>query len=368
MVRRFDLKGGIGKSAVELARGLRKRGHRVRVFAQKSDPEISAELGSDFERLAGPGFDPTLSMLWFARSAERVVERLRREGSVDVTVGLDHSTLQDVFRLGGGVHAEYLEATADIKTRSGGFMLDRIASSLERTRLAAGRFRALVAVSRKGRDDLLRHYPHLDPAAVSTIRNGVDLSRYSPDAQPGERAALRAQWGVGPLEPVALLVGQNPLMKGLDLAAEATRRAGLRLVYVGGGPVRPKWVPSQVVWAGTQAHVGASYRSADVLIAPSRYENFGNAVLEAAACGLPSVAPRWFGSSEILAECGAGELLVDDPRDIDGLAGQLTRAVDRDDRPKWAAAALAAARSGLASPERWLNEMEAVLTEAANQG
>jgi UDP-glucose:(heptosyl)LPS alpha-1,3-glucosyltransferase len=370
LVRRWSVTGGVGRSAVELARHLLLRGHQVRVLAQKDDRSASSEVPVEVERLGGLSFDPVLSMRSFAKRAERAVIELRRERRIDVVLGFEHATLQDVFRLGGGVHAEFLARTAGIRPRPGGFLLDPLALRLEQKRFRPERTGTLVAVSTRGKDDLLRHYA-IDPARVKVVLNGVDLGRFSPEAPEGERARVRGRWGVGPNEPVALLVGQNPILKGLDLAARAVQRAHLRLVYAGGAGRRPRWCPPEVIWDGVRADLASSYRSADVLLQPSRYENFGNVVLEAAACGLPAVAPAWVGSAELLAKPGPTELtrlMVDVVDDIEALASRLSLALDGTLRPRLVSQALARSRDASASWSRWATEMEAVLETASHGG
>ena len=53
------------------------------------------------------------------------------------------------------------------------------------------------------------------------------------------------------------------------------------------------------------------YRAMDVLVMPSRYENFSNALIEAMACGVPFLASD-VGGNKIIAKTGAGWLLESD--------------------------------------------------------
>ncbi len=58
------------------------------------------------------------------------------------------------------------------------------------------------------------------------------------------------------------------------------------------------------------------YQSADVFVYPSRYENFGQPVLEAAAWGLPVIATSTGVASEIIREGETGFLTPPDPQAI----------------------------------------------------
>jgi glycosyltransferase involved in cell wall biosynthesis len=51
------------------------------------------------------------------------------------------------------------------------------------------------------------------------------------------------------------------------------------------------------------------YRAMDLMLIPSRYENFSNALLEASACGIPFVASD-IGGNRILAKHGSGRLFA----------------------------------------------------------
>lgn len=351
LIRRFSTRGGNERQAVELARYLRGAGHQPSVYCHKADETAEGVLDpSDVHVLPGVRFDPSAAMLSYAWAARRLVRRLRSTNAVDRTIGFGPSIEQDVYRLGGGTHAEFLAATADHPAARGGPVLDRLALTLERARLRADRTPHLVAPSKRVRAELVRHYA-IDERRIHVVWNGTNLERFSP----GDAPEVRAAWGFD--GPVAVFVGQDPYRKGLDVAIEATRRANVALVYVGRAP-RPNDLPDHVRWDGERRDVERVYRAADVLLAPSRYDPFGGVVLEAAACGLPAVATRRIGATERFEGTSLEALLVDDPEDVDGIAERLRVAVDPQRRDLSVAAASAVADASLAA---WGARMTQVL-------
>ena len=80
----------------------------------------------------------------------------------------------------------------------------------------------------------------------------------------------------------------------------------------------------------SQAELAASYRyfarHGSLFVLPSVYEPFGLAPIEAAACGLPCVATRNGGPSEIFED---GSAILVDPFDMDDIALGMLEALDR---------------------------------------
>jgi glycosyltransferase involved in cell wall biosynthesis len=116
----------------------------------------------------------------------------------------------------------------------------------------------------------------------------------------------------------------------LLLEAFALLRSSLvpeaRLLIVGDGPERPALEGRPgVVFAGRVGYdeVPAWIERARVVCQPSLIEPFGQAILEAMACGRPVVATRIGGPPEFVA-AGAGVLV--DPTDEDELAAALAEA------------------------------------------
>ncbi len=172
-------------------------------------------------------------------------------------------------------------------------------------------------------DQLLQFYG-ADPARIELVPPGVDHAFFSP----GDRAGARAGLGLDD-RPTMLFVGRIQPLKGLTVAVEAlsmVERDDARLVVVGGpsGPggqaeadrveklVAERGLTDRVTFVDPQPHHALStwYRSADVVVVPSRSESFGLVALEAAACGVPVVAAA-VGGLRTLVRDGETGFLVD---------------------------------------------------------
>ncbi len=362
LIRKWTLRGGNERVAADLARFFWERGHQVSVCCQKSEPSAGGVLPPEaIHRVRGVSFDPGLAMLSYAHGARRYVRRLRTRGLVDVVFGFNHSIDQDVFRLGAGTHREYLELARRKRTLGKGVVDDAIALGLEKLRFSPDRFRKLIAPSFRVRDELMRHYG-IGHDRVAVLHNGVDLVQFSPEGRESARATIRGRWGVGPEAKVALFVGHELERKGFWLAAAAARRAKCRLVYVGRA-ARPPNLEAAVIWDGEQTNVADCYRAADAFLLPSYYDPFGGVVLEAYASGLPVVATRRIGATELASGTPLDSLLVDDPENVETLADRLQAALEPARRAEWLGLARTVAET--ADRSTWRLAVESVLRETA---
>jgi UDP-glucose:(heptosyl)LPS alpha-1,3-glucosyltransferase len=96
-----------------------------------------------------------------------------------------------------------------------------------------------------------------------------------------------------------------------------------------------------VIFTGPRTDTERFYAAADLFTLPSLYEGCPVSILEALASGLPVVTSRATGAPELLSGPLA-ELLVDDPRDGDGLADRMRLGLDPARRRELAEAARAA--------------------------
>lgn len=138
------------------------------------------------------------------------------------------------------------------------------------------------------------------------VGRGVDTALFDP-ARRDE--SLRASWGAGADDPVALYVGRlapeknlDALLRAYDAMAAACPRA--KLVIVGDGPMRETLrsrCPS-AVFAGPQRGeaLARCYASGDVFLFPSLTETYGNVTPEAMASGLAVVAFRHAAAAQLI--------------------------------------------------------------------
>lgn len=134
---------------------------------------------------------------------------------------------------------------------------------------------------------------------VYSISNGVDTAFFRPD--PAARAALRARYGLGAEEKVVVSVGHTIARKGLPEFLELARQIP-EAHFIWFGWTDPKLVPRGIIRAMESApsnvifpgYVGReelreAYQGADVFAFLSHEETEGIVVLEALACGVPTV-------------------------------------------------------------------------------
>src|SRR5437588_1127516 len=181
------------------------------------------------------------------------------------------------------------------------------------TRLVVRRAAAVVAVSDYLRRELEAKVPEAR-GKTEVVSSGVDLERFRVEPAPD---------GV----PRFLCVGSLTERKNVRRLARAFGRLGEgTLTFVGAGPLRGELarIPGvEVVGPVPYAEIPRRIAAARVVCQPSLIEPFGQALLEAMACGRSVVATRIGGPPEFVPpEAG---ILVD-PADTAALARALRQA------------------------------------------
>ncbi len=144
-----------------------------------------------------------------------------------------------------------------------------------------------VAVSKDVAQDLKRY--HVATQKITTIRNGIDLSRF------------RARGARDFHQPPRLIsVARFFPQKGHQLLFEALAdvKEPWRLQLVGEGPLEKELrksaenlkIASRIEWLGARSDVPKLLAGADLFCFPSQWEGLGLAAIEAASVGVPVIA------------------------------------------------------------------------------
>lgn len=222
--------------------------------------------------------------------------------------------------------------------------------------MAADQVRALV-----GGRGVVRVVPNgIDP----TVWRPADSAPFAGEAVPPGPAARRLR--------VVLAMRFTPRKRPLGVIALVRRardqlagEAEVSLQICGGGPLLPlvrrvvrargdqAWVdlPGRVARADLAAH----YRVGDVYLAPSRFESFGIAALEARTAGLPVVALAGSGVQDFVTDGQGGLLAAGD----EGLTSALVRL----GREPGLLARLRDHQQRVPPEQSWPQVLEAVLAE-----
>jgi len=203
-------------------------------------------------------------------------------------------------------------------------------------RLVYRRAERAVVLTSAFRRVLIEGY-RVSPWRVRVEPPGVDLVHFAP----GDRQRARVTFDLDAEAFVAVSVRRLVPRMGLDVLVEAWARVqadlprGARLLIAGEGPQRGA-LEEQIERLGLSESVlllgrvpdGALvdlYRAADIGIVPTRsFEGFGLVVLEAAACGTPTIVTSVGGLPEAVHALDSS--LAVPPDDVDALAGRLVAA------------------------------------------
>ncbi|HEY6149972.1 MAG TPA: glycosyltransferase [Gaiellaceae bacterium] len=181
------------------------------------------------------------------------------------------------------------------------------------TRLTVRRASTVIAVSDYLRRELETKVPEAR-GKTEVIDSGVDLERFHVEPPPDGEADF-------------LCLGSLTERKNVVRLAEAFERLGTgKLTFVGDGPLRPQLEGRErvdVVPSAPHDQIPDWIARSRVVCQPSLVEPFGQAVLEALACGRSVVATRVGGPPEFVPP-DAGVLV--DPLDIDELTSALETA------------------------------------------
>jgi len=329
----FVRTGGMDRANFALADYLARQGEQVHLVAHRVAPELLVQPNVTFHRVPKVANSYLLSsplLNWVGRSQAQQITAAG--GRVLVNGG--NCQWGDI----NWVH--YVHAAYEPKNQAGllrqikGTVSHRISITTERKALQSAQ--VVIVNSDSTKRDLIKRLA-IAPQQIHTVYYGIDPHTFYP-ATPQERTELRHRLGWSPEKPIVVFIGAlGDRRKGFDtlfsawqmLCADANWDADL--VVIGVGAELPLWqkraeaggISSRIHFLGFRSDVPDLLRSADCLVAPTRYEAYGLGVHEALCCGLPALVSATAGVAERYPP-HLKELLLPEPEDADDLAARLS--------------------------------------------
>jgi len=334
--------GGAERQAHALARGLIRRGHELIVVTRRGPGWARQEIigGVPTARELRPrGFGPLYGLTYMSCTARSL---LGRPGWPDV-VHVSHIYLEAFVSV---ALQRWHQAPVVVRPACAGHYGDLARlqrfrawpiypgpkqASVRRFIRTVARADAFVANSQEVAAELIEAgFPN---DRIRQIPNGVDIEHFQPRSDP---SAARSALGL-PDGPLLVFVGRLDPQKGLEnlltaVEPELKKRRNLHVLLLGDGPlrraleirVRQSDLQERVLFKGVVPDVCPYLQAADVFALPSVGEGMPNALLEAMAAGLPCVASRIGGCTDVVTD-GKDGLLVppDQPGPLGRAVGQL---------------------------------------------
>ncbi|HAH08190.1 MAG TPA: hypothetical protein DCM05_16970 [Elusimicrobia bacterium] len=316
---------GTETTVFEHARRFAALGWEVHLFAERLDAERARACGAVPRKLLRWRWGSRLKRRLFAWLFERAVSGER----FDLVCGHGDTLSQDVLSLHNCVHAahEAVHGTPLPASSGPGWMHARI--------LREGRFRLLVANSGLMKQEVCARFG-VAAGKIAVVHPGHDPARFRPEDRAALGPAARRELGVPEgAFLIGLITSGDFRKRGVALFLEALARAGLPDVHALILGQESRLAPYRELAAQTglggrirflppTPKVERFYHALDVYCHPALYEEFGQSVQEALACGVPVLTSRRVGASELLTGSVYEGLLPDAPS-VEGLRSDLSR-------------------------------------------
>lgn len=273
--------------------------------------------------VAAEGADLAHSHTWYAGLAGHLAGRLYGIPHVVSAHSLEPSRPWKAEQLGGGY---------------------RVSSWSEKN--AFENADAVVAVSARMKDEILRVYPAIDPERIHVILNGIDTSVWTPSTPFADDESVLRRHGVDPDRPIVAFVGRITRQKGVPHLVRAAKafHPDAQLVLCAGAPDTPEIAAEmEGLVAELQAERDGVFWLKDMLprdevieilsaatlfVCPSVYEPLGIVNLEAMACDTAVVASDVGGIPEVVVDGETGTLVHYDESDPRAFEAGFAEAVN----------------------------------------
>jgi UDP-glucose:(heptosyl)LPS alpha-1,3-glucosyltransferase len=341
VIPKFGLLGGAEQTTADLIQRLANQTDLdFHVFANRWQTLSTAIRFHRIPIFSFPKFLTTLSFAYF-------VQRQINRNNFSLVHSHERIFAADIFTMHGIPHRYWVHNIRRKKMS----LYDLVTAWVEKELVYKGNCRKFIAVSSLTKDIFLQEYK-INPDQVAVINPGIDLNDYAKQNKDFVRNIVRNELGINIADPVILFVSMNFEIKGLDeilfsLAKLKAQKRKFKLIVAGKGNIKKytkmaqeAQIVSDVIFTGpvNKENLIKMYLASDLYIMLSKFDTFGNVVLEAMAAGLPVIISSNVGAKDIVKENNNG-FIINDTSDSDYVAEKIALLLNESIRRSLAEAA-----------------------------
>ncbi len=309
----YGLVGGAELFAFELTERLaQNKDFEIHVFANRWRAGKTVTAFHKIPILPFPRWLRPISFALFTRRAIKI-------GGFDLVHSHDRLYEFDLLTHHGLPHATWIKKVR----KKNPSLFDRAVCHVEKTGILNPGLPLILPVSTMGKTELQKLF-NIPDSRTQVIHPGITVKRYLEPDQAQCRHKIRQRHALSPDDVVALFVGMNFDLKGLDrimtsfseFTCQGKKRSDLKLLVVGNGDfkkyekmARDLGIEKRVVFAGARQQVQNYFLASDFFVLLSYMDSFGIVVLEAMASGLPVIISDRVGARDVVAPDKTGYII-----------------------------------------------------------
>ena len=317
--RKFTAFGGAENFILRASSGLSQLGINFFIISELWKRNSHNSKNIHWIEAKSHGFFRFTKFIRFQKSVRKIIAL----NNFDLIQSHERLTGVDIYRLGDGIHAAWIDRLKEISPwyKKAWLSIDPYHQKIIRIEKEMSEDENLfyVANSDLVKKELYKYYK-VPESRIKVIENGIDTGSFHP-ASPSKKEASKKQLALNPKFPVVLFVGSGFERKGAFEIVEAIKLLPkFQAIIVGQDKkidqLRVLAHGHNILVTGPQDNIQKYLDAADIFCLPSLYDSLPNAALEALCCGLPIVLTKDVGLAPHIVKNLAGVICKKDKHSI----------------------------------------------------
>ena len=317
--RKFTPFGGAENFILRMSSSLTSLGIQFSIISESWKENTKPSKNITWLKAKSHGFSRYSRFLSFEHSVKKIINARH----FDLIQSHERLAGVDIYRLGDGVHAAWIDRMKKISPwyKKLWLKIDPYHQKIIRTEKEMSRDKNLffVANSELVKNELHKYYK-VPKSRVRVIENGIDIQSFHPISALKKEDAKR-KLNLDPKSPVILFVGSGFQRKGAFEFVEAIKLLPkFQAIVVGHDKkieaLRDLANEKSMLITGPQDSIQPYLDASDIFCLPSMYDSLPNAALEALCSGLPVVLTKDVGLATHIKKYSAGVTCIKDKHSI----------------------------------------------------